>query len=149
MRTVSASIVVPAPPVEAEQLWHDRSRWASWIDDFGHVAKLEGDWPQAGARRMWVSRGGWGRGSGGLVSETVAHFEAGRGVTLRVEDSRLAGLQRVRFEGGADATRITLELEVAPKERMPPARAWWLRRKLADSLRRTLVRFSYELAAER
>jgi hypothetical protein len=55
----------------------------------------------------------------------------------------------VRFEGGADATRITLELEVEPKQRMPPARWWWVRRQLLEGLRRTLTRFSYELAADR
>src|SRR4051812_13821675 len=145
MRTVSESIVVPGPPLEAEQLWHDRSRWASWIDGFGHVAKLEGEWPAEGARRIWDSRPG-GRGR---VAETVTRFEAGRGVTLRFEDERLLGAQRVRFEGSPGATRVTVELDAEPKTRIPPARRWWLRRQLGEDLRRTLARFSYELAAER
>jgi hypothetical protein len=46
-------------------------------------------------------------------------------------------------------TKITLEVEPTPKGRLPPARLWLFRRRLGDSLRRTLQRFSYELAAER
>ena len=133
---------MPGPPVEAEQLWHDQSRWASWIDGFGHLVKLEGEWPLEGARRIRQSRDG-------VVAERVVGYQAGRSHALFVEDERVAGQQRVRFEGDADATRITVELDLEPKQRMPPARRWWLRRKLGESLRRTLRRFSYELAAER
>jgi len=143
MRTVQATIVVDGAAVEAEQLWHDRSRWASWIDGFGYIAKVEGEWPLEGARRMRQSR------EGELASETVTAYEAGRGQTLRVEDARVAGEQRVRFESDGVRTLITLELEFDPKERLAPARRWWLRRKLGQSMHRTLARFSYELAAER
>jgi hypothetical protein len=128
--------------VEAEQLWHDRSRWASWIDGFGYLEKLEGEWPHEGARRVRKSRDG-------LTAERVVSYTAGRGQVLFVEDARVAGEQRVRFEGDATATRITVEVDVAPKERTPPARRWWMRRKIRESLQRTLQRFSYELAAER
>jgi hypothetical protein len=31
---------------------------------------------------------------------------------------------------------------------MPPGRRWWVGRKLGESLRRTLTRFSYEVAAD-
>jgi hypothetical protein len=142
MKTVVATIVVPGPPVEAEQLWHDPSRWASWIDGYGHLVKLEGEWPLEGARRLRQSRDG-------IVSERVIDHRAGRGHTVFIEDERVAGQQRVRFEGDASATRVTVELDVSPKARLPPARRWWMRRKLAESLQRTLLRFSYELAAER
>jgi hypothetical protein len=47
VRTITASVVVDGPGIEAEQLWYDPSRWASWIDGFGHLSKLEGDWPLA------------------------------------------------------------------------------------------------------
>jgi hypothetical protein len=56
---------------------------------------------------------------------------------------------RVTFETDNVRTRITLELDVSPKEKLAPGRRWWLRRKLGESLARTLRRFSYELAAER
>ncbi len=142
MRTLVASIVVPGAPVEAEQLWHDRSRWASWIDGYGHLVKFEGEWPLEGARRLRQARDG-------IVAERVIDHRAGRSHTVFIEDERIAGQQRVRFEGDASATRITLELDASTKQRLPPAREWWLRRKLGESLRRTLQRFSYELAADR
>lgn len=149
MRPVSASLVVAGPVVEVEQLWHDRSRWASWIDGFGHVSKLDDDWPLEGSRRMWVTRVGWAGGLRGLIAETVTAQRTGEGQTVRIEDARVTGVQRVVFEGSSDATRITLEFELEPKERLAPARRWWLRRQLGESLRRSLKRFSYELAAER
>jgi hypothetical protein len=146
---VRASIVVKGRAVEAEQLWYDRTRWASWIDGFGHVAKLDDHWPQTGARLLWDSRGGWDGVLGGRVSETVTRYEARAGQVLDVEDARLQGVKRVIFEPGLEETRITVELDLEPKERMPPLRRLWLRRQLGDSLRRSLTRFSHELAAER
>jgi hypothetical protein len=143
MRTVRTSIIVDGAAIEAEQLWHDRARWSSWIDGFGRVVKLEGEWPLEGARRVFESR------DGQLAMEIVTGYTAGDAQTLSVEDARVAGERRVRFESDNVRTRITLELEVEPKERLPPARKWWLRRKLAESMRRTLARFAIELAAER
>jgi Polyketide cyclase / dehydrase and lipid transport len=145
MRVVRASIVVPGRAVEAEQLWYDRSRWASWIDGFAAVIRLEGEWPLQGSRRLWNSPPG-GRG---LVSERVTRYEIRVGQELDVEDEKLQGTLRVRFEPGHEQTRITLEYELEPKERMPPLGRYLLRRRLGDSARRTLTRFSYELAAER
>jgi hypothetical protein len=141
--TLSASIVVEGGAVEVDQLWHDRHRWASWIDGFLHVDKLEGEWPLEGARRVWRSR------TRGIVADTVLAHAAGEGQTLQVEDERVAGVQTVRFESDGVRTRITVTLEVEPKARLAPARRWWMRRQLREALRRTLLRFSYELAAER
>lgn len=145
MRVVRAVIVDQAPGVEAEQLWHDRSRWASWIDGFGHLEKLEGEWPLDGARRVYSSRI-TGRA---LVSERVMKYTAGDGLLLMVEDERVTATQRVHFETDGVRTRITVEVEAEPKEKMPPGRRWWWRRKRGESLQRTLQRFSYELAADR
>jgi len=58
---VSIVRVVEGPGIEVEQLWHDRSRWASWLDGFASLQKLEGAWPQEGSRRVWVTPVG-GRG---------------------------------------------------------------------------------------
>ncbi len=146
---MAASVVVDGPTVEVEQLWYDKARWASWIDGFGHLERLDDHWPQAGARRLWDSRGARGWGSGGRVSETVTRWAAREGQTLVVEDARLSGVQRVIFTPGDAVTQITVQLELEPKERLAPGRRWWLRRQLGDSLRRTLTRFTYELAAER
>lgn len=137
--------VVEGPGVEVEQLWHDRSRWASWIDGFGHLEKLEGEWPLEGARRVYSSRIP-GRA---LVSERIRRYAAGDGITLITEDERTTAVQRVRFETDGVRTRITVEVEAEPKEKMPPGRRWWWRRKRAESLQRTLRRFAIELAADR
>jgi hypothetical protein len=146
---VRASIVVKGRTVEAEQLWYDKTRWASWVDGFGHIAKLDDHWPQTGARLLWDSRGGWGGVLRGRVSETVTRYEARVGQLIDIEEARLHGVKRVIFEPGPEETRITLELDVEPKERLAPLRRAWLRRELGESLRRSLVRFSHELAAER
>jgi polyketide cyclase/dehydrase/lipid transport protein len=145
VRSVAASVVVEGPGIEVEQLWHDRSRWASWIDGFASLQKLDGGWPLEGSRRVWVTPAG-GRG---LISETVTSYVAGAGQTLAFEDEKVRGVQRVRFESDGVRTRITLSLELDTKTPLAPARKWWLRRRLRQSLQRSLTRFSYELAAER
>jgi hypothetical protein len=144
-RPVKAEIVVQGRAVEVEQLWYDKTRWASWIDGFGHVVSLDDDWPQTGAKLLWDSP----PNSRGRVVERVTHYEPRLGHTLDWEDATFRGVRRVTFEPGHDETRITLEVEPTPKGKLPPARLWLFRRRLGDSLRRTLQRFSYELAAER
>jgi Polyketide cyclase / dehydrase and lipid transport len=149
-RPVKASIVVPGRAVEAEQLWYDRHRWPSWIDGFGKVVSLDDEWPQTGARLMWdAPAGGGGPYLRGRVVERVTRYEPRLGHTLDWEDGLFMGVRRVTFEPGMEETKITLEVEPTPKLRVPPARLWWFRRKLKESLQRTLQRFSYELAAER
>jgi hypothetical protein len=145
-RPVKASIVVPGRAVEAEQLWYDRTRWPSWIDGFGKLVRLDDEWPLTGAKLVWDGPAG---GSRGRVVERVTRYEARVGQTLTYEDAVFTGVRRVTFEPGLEETRITLEVEPMPKLRIPPARMWWFRRKLGESLQRTLMRFSYELAAER
>ncbi len=145
VRSVVATRVVEGPGVEVEQLWHDHSRWASWIDGFAALQKLEADWPLEGARRVWVTPP-TGRG---LVSETVTAYRAGDGQTLAFEDAKVRGVQRARFESDGVRTRITLSVELETKEYLAPARKWWLARQFRGALERSLARFSYELAAER
>jgi hypothetical protein len=145
VKSITASVVVEGPAVEVEQLWYDRSRWAAWIDGFAHLSKLDDDWPQAGARRVWVTPPG-GRG---LISETATAYTAGAGHALAFEDERVRGVQDVRLESDGVRTRITVSIDLATKSRLAPARTWWLRRRLGDSLRLSLRRFSYELAADR
>jgi polyketide cyclase/dehydrase/lipid transport protein len=145
---VKASVTVPGRAAQAESVWYDRSRWASWIDGFGHLAALEGPWPQAGARRVWDSPPG-GRGR---VVERVERYESRVGQVLRVEDERLEGTQEVRFEPSPDSVKITLSLDYALKERSlltPLQDLVTVRRPLGESLRRTVRRFASELAAER
>lgn len=147
MGRATASTVVPGRPAEAEDVWYDRHRWPSWVDGFGHVVKLEGDWPEAGARLLWQSPPK-GRG---LVQERVQAFEARAGQTLEVEDERLRGIQTVAFEAIEDQVRVTLTLEYELKETSPFSPLvdrLFIRRSLTDSLRRTLARFANERRAE-
>jgi Polyketide cyclase / dehydrase and lipid transport len=145
---VAANITVPGRAVAAERVWYDPARWASWIDGFGHVVSLDGDWPRKGARRLWDSPPD-GRGR---VSETVLTYEMRMGQSLAVEDSRLEGTQRVTFEPQPESVKITLALEYRLKDRnllSPLVDLLFIRRAMTDSLRRTLRRFNSELAAER
>jgi hypothetical protein len=145
MRPVSASIVVRGRAVEAEQLWYDRTRWASWIDGFAHVVELSDGWPLSGSTRRWDSRpGGVGR-----TWEKATRYEPRLGQTLEFENEKFTGVHKVIFEPGLEETRITLEVTQQPKYRLPAIERLLLRRRLGESLRRTLRRFSVELAAER
>jgi hypothetical protein len=144
----SATITVPGRAVEAERVWYDPSRWASWIEDFGHVVSLDDSWPRKGARRVWDSPPD-GRGR---VSERVVGYEMRTGQTLAVEDGQMEGTERVVFEPQPDSVKITLTLEYRLKDRdllAPVFHFMFLRRRRSDGLRRTLRRFASELAAER
>jgi hypothetical protein len=148
VRRARATIVVPGRIIEAEELWYDPHRWAAWVDGFGHVNRLDGDWPDVGARLVWDSPP---RGRG-RVQELVTAYEARTRQAREVEDERLRGVQTVEFESaGADEVQITLTLDYQLKERHPFT---WLvdrlfvRRELTESLRRTLIRFGHERRAE-
>jgi hypothetical protein len=145
MRKISATIVVKGRAVEAEQLWYDKTRWASWIDGFGHVLSLSDDWPLTGSRLEWISRPG---GSGRNL-ERVTRYEPRLGQTLETENERFTGVRRVIFDPGLEETRITLEVTLEPKYALPAVERLMLRRRTAEGLQRTLRRFSVELAAER
>jgi hypothetical protein len=143
----SATTVVPGRAAVAEELWYDRHRWPAWIDGFGHVVKLEGDWPQVGARLVWESPPK-GRGR---VQERVTAYEPRGGQTVEVEDERLRGTQTVRFEPVGEQVRVTLTLDYELKDRnvlTPLVDRLFIRRELGDSLRRTLARFGHERRAE-
>jgi hypothetical protein len=134
---------VPGLASEAEELWYDPRRWPAWVDGFGHVVKLEGEWPAVGARAVWESRPG-GRG---WVVERVTGYEARTGQTLEVEDERLRGIQRVSFEPGPDGVEVALELDYELKHRnpfTPLTDALFIRRALRDSLKRSLLQFARE-----
>ena len=147
MRRVAADTTVPGRAADAEELWYDQHRWPAWIDGFGHVVKLEGDWPQVGARLVWVSPP---RGRG-RVQERVTAYEPRGGQTVEVEDERLRGTQTVTFEPAGEQVRVTLTLDYELKNRRflrPLADLLFIRRELGDSLRRTLARFGHERRAE-
>jgi hypothetical protein len=143
-----ATTRVPGRIVEAEELWYDPHRWAAWVDGFGHVQRLEGDWPDVGARLVWASPP---RGRG-LVHERVTAYEPRAGQTRVIEDERLTGTQTVNFEvADSDHVQVTLTLEYELKYAnafTPLVDRLFIRRELTDSLRRTLTRFGHERRAE-
>jgi hypothetical protein len=147
MARVAAVHDVAGPLGAAERLWYDTERWASFIDGFGRLVKLEGTWPAAGSRAVWDSTPA-GRGR---VVERVIDHRPGVGQAVEVEDASLRGTQRVRFEQLEDGTAVGLELDYELKQR-GPVRALvdllFIRRAVRDSLRRTLARFARELTGE-
>jgi len=146
MSRAAASIEVPGLASEAEALWYDPVRWASWVDGLKNVASLAEGWPAEG-RLVWDSHPG-GRGR---VLEQVTAYEARVGQTLAVEDERLRGTQKVTFVPGRDEVTIELELDYELKGGnllTPIVDALVVRRELEGSLRRTLERFARERRAE-
>jgi polyketide cyclase/dehydrase/lipid transport protein len=141
---VSVTTTVPGRVAEAEELWYDPHRWAAWVDGFGHVAKLEGEWPQVGARLLWDSRP-QGRGR---VLELVVAYEPRSGQTVEVEDEKLTGVQTVVFEPDGDEVRVNLTLEYSLKEGNRLLDLLFVRRALRESLNRTVTRFAHERRAE-
>jgi hypothetical protein len=147
MPRVRAAVTLAGLASEAEALWYDPQRWPAWVDGFGHVAKLEGDWPAAGARAVWNSKPG-GRGR---VVERVTAYEARAGQTLEVEDEKLRGTQRVTFEPSEQGVEVALELEYELKDAnvlTPVTDLLFIRRALRDSLKRSLTRFARERRAD-
>ena len=148
MGRVRASVVVPGLASEAEALWYDTTRWASFVDGLHHIARLEGDWPRAGARVLWDSAPG-GRGR---VEERVVAYAAREGQTVAVEDEKIRGTQRVSFTPTDAGVTVTLALEYTPKERRPGmvlVDLLFIRRPQREALERTLRRFRIEVASER
>ena len=148
MGRVRASIVVPCLASQAEELWYDTTRWATFVDGLHHIARLEGEWPAPGARVLWDSSPG-GRGR---VQERVTSYVARGGQTLDVEDEKLRGTQRVGFTPLEDGVMVALELTYSLKEQRPGMALvdlLFIRRPQRESLERTLRRFRTEVAAER
>jgi hypothetical protein len=147
MGRARASISVPGRAAEAEALWYDPHRWQAWVDGFGHIVSLDGEWPQTGAELVWQSPPG-GRGR---VTERVIAYEMRTGQTVEVEDATMTGRQTVKFEPGPETVEVTLSLEYEIKDRTPLTPAvdlLFVRRAMSDALRRTVTRFSNERKAE-
>jgi hypothetical protein len=138
--TVSARVAVEGSIAEAESLWYDLARWPAFVDGFGHVARRDPSWPQAG-EVMWDSTPA-GRGR---VIEQVTWFSQREGQDAKVEDPKINGTQRLRFAPGT----VSIELEYELKEGTWLLDVLFIRRAQRDALRRTLTRFAIELRAER
>jgi hypothetical protein len=148
MGKARAQIDLPVQVSAAEALWYDTSRWPVFVDGFGHVVKLEGDWPREGARLVWDSVPA-GRGR---VVELVTSYEVRIGQTVQVEDERITGTQIVTFAPLGDGQcRMAIELSWKhkfPNVMTPLVDVLFVRRAFADALRRTLSRFGREVRVD-
>ena len=147
MGRVKASVTVPGRAAQAESVWYDRSRWASWIDGFGHLVSLEEAWPGTGARRVWDAKPPPQARRGRVVEHVLAH-ETRTGQTLGVEDEHVEGREDVAFAPEGDGVRVTLTRTWSRKGGGGPfgllADALVERPRVQASLRATLARFAAE-----
>lgn len=148
MGKARAQIDLPVQVSAAEALWYDTARWPVFVDGFGHVVTLEGDWPREGARLVWDSVPA-GRGR---VAEVVTSYEVRVGQTVAVEDEQITGTQIVTFAPlGEGRSRMALELtwkQKFPNPTTPLVDLLFVRRAFTDALRRTLSRFSREVRVD-
>ncbi len=148
MGRVLHSVDVPVMASEAEALWYDLKRWPGFVDGFGSIDKLEGDWPQAGSVLIWTSNPG-GRGQ---VLEQVVRYEPRSGQESLVEDEQMRGRQTLAFTPGPDSVRVSIELEYELKKSRPFEGAFdllFVRRPMRESITRTLARFRRDAIFDR
>jgi len=145
-----AEITVAGRISEAEALWYDTTRWATFVDGFHHVSGDHDEWPARGTL-VWDSTPG-GRGR---VLERVERYEPRAGQTAAIEDEKITGTQTLTFTARpGDRVQVGLELRYALKDRpLGPLSllvdAIFIRPRQREALSRTLARFSRELAVER
>ena len=147
MGRARATQLVAGPVAAVEALWYEPDRWPAWIDGFGHVVSLHGEWPGEGSVLDWNSKPN-GRGR---VRERVTEYAPGKGQSASIEDETLTGTQTVAFAPDGDRVRVTLTLEYSVKDRnalTPLVDALFIRRSMSASLQRSLARFARERAAD-
>jgi uncharacterized membrane protein len=147
MAVASAAAHVPLPPAQAYELWTDVRRWPTFVDGFGHVERVDEEWPVEGAKVVWRSVPG-GRG---VVTERVARTKPSALHEVNVFEEKLAGTQTVTFTAEDDGTRVDLELDYNVSvggPLRPLVDALFIRRAQNDALARTLQRFGIEAAEQ-
>ncbi len=152
MTTVRAARRVVLPPPEAEALWLDLSRWATFIEGFAHVETKDDSWPAEGSKLVWDSLPG-GRGR---VTEKVTGRGEGYLTTRLLEDS-LSGIQSVTFhpaEEGGTVVDLCLKYDLNPTTMWRQGGLGKIvnlsssAARMTDSLARTLRRFATEAAEQ-
>jgi Polyketide cyclase / dehydrase and lipid transport len=145
---VRAARTVMVPREEAEALWLDVRRWATFIEGFGHEFKRDDDWPAEGSTLVWESRPG---GRGRVTEKVVSRNE--HELSTRVLEESLSGIQTVAFHLDEEAGTV---VELSLEYHLNPTNVWrsgplgkvvnllFIRRAMADSLGRTLRRFATE-----
>lgn len=147
MAKVRQETVVALEPSEAERLWRDVSRWATFIEGFARVLDQPAGWPEAGEKLVWESIPE-GRGR---VTEKVIEHVPGALLSTLVFEERLTGTQWVAFDPDPDGAYVELglEYELSREDALRKiVDVLFIRRALSDSLARTLQRFRIEAAEE-
>jgi uncharacterized membrane protein len=148
MSVAREAVTVDLPPERAFALWTDLTRWPTFIDGFGHVDRVDREWPAEGAKLVWRS----GPAGRGVVTEKVVASEPGGRFVTQVLEERMRGAQAVTFATTDDgATRVDVELDYQLTQGGPLKGVTdflFIRRALTDALRRTLRRFATEAAEE-
>jgi len=146
-RAVKAAAVVPLTPDHARGLWTDLERWPSFVEGFGHVAEVRGEWPERGATVVWQSTPD-GRGR---VTEKVTD-DSPRRFATQISEEALRGEQSAAFAGGEEGgTRVDLRIDYELSQGGPfqgMSDVLFIRRALRDALTRTLRRYAVEAAEE-
>jgi hypothetical protein len=146
MGTVRESAVVALPPASAERLWTDTGRWPTFVDGFKRVIEQDPRWPEVGSKVVWESSpAGRGRVTERVTANIPGRFETG------VFEEQLVGTQTVTFEPGDADTVVTIALEYELQKGgplRPLTDVLFIRRALAEMLRRTLRRFATEAAEQ-
>jgi uncharacterized membrane protein len=142
------AVTVPLPPDRAFDLWTDLTRWATFVDGFAHVERVEDGWPAEGAKLVWRS----GPAGRGVVTERVVASEPGIRIVTQVFEERMRGAQAIGFEPVDDeSSRVDIELDYSLTRGGPLSGVTdllFIRRAVTDALRRTLRRFAAEAAEE-
>ncbi len=149
MARAHRATVVDLPPQRAFELWADLSRWPTFVDGFGHVERVDDDWPDAGATLVWQSVP-TGRGR---VTEKVRHSLPGERIQTEVFEERLQGTQTVEFapseDGAGSGVILTLDYKLTQKGLLSRITdVLFIRGAQNSALARTLSRFATEAAQE-
>jgi uncharacterized membrane protein len=119
------------------------SRWATFVDGFAHVERLDEGWPEPPAKVVWKSVP-TGRGT---VTEKVTRTLPGAIHQVVVFEEKLDGTQTITFAPVDEATYVELELDYTVSvggPLKPVVDALFIRRAQNDALARTLRRFRTE-----
>lgn len=146
MRPVETVQTFPASVHEAERCWYDTSRWQNWVDGLDRVLEIREPWPMVGGGVTWES----GPAGRGRVTETVVDYAPAAGQTVEVGDDEMTARQTVSFAAVGDGVEVTLRLEYRVRRRSPVTPivdVLFIRRAMAASLDRTLMRFAARLRA--
>jgi hypothetical protein len=150
MAIARAATHVQLGAADAYELWTDASRWATFIDGFSRLDRIDDTWPNEGAKVVWSGVPG-GRGT---VTERVLSAKPPAEHQVSVLEEKLVGTQRASFtpvEGEDEVTLVELELDYKVSvggPLRPLVDVLFIRRAQNDALARTLRRFATEAAEQ-